>query len=124
MNFPPALLRDLVDPPLLQPTHLLLESLDLLPAVQRPAIILDQTPHNLATGLLDRVRQLLDLLALLEAGTQRLDLLGHGITVVLRLRGLVFGVGDFGGLFSGGLERLVFFGLQLLEFCGDAGLYG
>ena len=60
---------NLVHPPLLEPLDLLLESLNLAPTIQRPAIILAQAAHHLAARALHLVRPPTELLAALELGT-------------------------------------------------------
>lgn len=65
----------LLDKLLLQPAHLLLKRLDLLPAVQRPAVVHPQACDNVLLGLAQIGVDLLQLLPLLELGAQLLDLL-------------------------------------------------
>jgi hypothetical protein len=65
------LLNELV----LQPLHLLLERLDLLPAVQRSAVVHPQACDNVLLGLGQLGVDLLQLLPLVELGAQLLDLL-------------------------------------------------
>jgi hypothetical protein len=60
---------------LLQPSNLLLESLDLLPAVQRPPVVLPQARDNSLLRLCDVLVGLLELLPLFQLRLQLLDLL-------------------------------------------------
>lgn len=62
-----------LNPPLLQPTHLLSEPLHLLPAIQRAAVIVTQAAHDLAAGLLDTLGNILDESAGFDLLTQLLD---------------------------------------------------
>jgi hypothetical protein len=62
---------------LLHLPNLSLELLNLLPAVQRPTVILPQARTHILTRLLDRRRDLLQLLARLKLGLQVHDLLLH-----------------------------------------------
>lgn len=78
---PKDLAHDLVNPPLLQPPDLLLERLNLAPAVERPAVVLAQAAHHLASRALDALRQLPHPPALLELDPQVLDRLGHLLAV-------------------------------------------
>ena len=64
-----------INPGLLQLLHLSLEALHLLPAVQRPTVILPQAADDLAARLFHTLRQLAHLLALLESAAELLDLL-------------------------------------------------
>lgn len=84
-----GLSNNLINPPPLQPPDLLLERFDLLPAVQRPAVVLAQAAHHLAARRLHALGQLAHLAALLQLGAQGLDflvdLLSADIVVVLLL---------------------------------------
>lgn len=114
--------NDLVNPPLLQPPHLLPERLDLLPAVQRATVVLLQTPHHLAARLLHAVGQRLQLFPLVQARAQRLDFLRHGRLALLLLGGLVRGERrDFLGR---GFEELGGLRFQLAQLRGYARLDG
>lgn len=88
-------LRDnLVNPLLLHLLDLSLEVLNLLPAIQRPPVILRQTPHDLAPRALHAIGQGLDLLACLELLAQILDLLVDSLAGLLVLAGGWGRVGD------------------------------
>lgn len=110
--------NDFLDPSLLPFPHFLLEGLHLLPAVQRPAVVLPETLDNLAPRVLHPFRHVAHLSPLIELGPQSVELLGHGLAVDL--------VGGWRGRLvlgrEGLLERLGFFGPELLQLLGDAGL--
>lgn len=79
---------------LLQLADLGLELLNLLPAVQRPAVVLPQTVPDVLTRLLQLRRGLLQLLAGLELGLQVHDFFLHAVVAAAGVR---FGRGG-GGL--------------------------
>lgn len=66
--------HNLINPALLQLPHLLPEGLDLLPAVQRPPVVLEQTADDVAAGLLHGLGQGAELLPLVETRAQGLYL--------------------------------------------------
>lgn len=86
--------HNLIHPLLLHLLNLSLEVLNLLPAVQRPPVILRQTPHNLTPRGLDTLGQGLDLLARLELLAQVLDLLVDAVARLVLLGGCGRGGGD------------------------------
>jgi hypothetical protein len=75
----PSLPSSPLDKGLLHLANLSLELLDLLPAVQRPAVVLPQAVPDILARLLDFGRGLLQLLARLELGLQVHDLLLHAV---------------------------------------------
>lgn len=115
------LCSDLVNPAFLQLLHLRLELLHLLPAVQRPAVVLPQAADDLAPRALHAVRQLADLLPLLELAPQRVDLLAEALVGQAAVLAVGRGVG-FRDLVVGGGEGLGALGVELLQLGGDAGL--
>jgi hypothetical protein len=66
-----------LDKILLQTANLLLERLDLLPAIQRPPVVCPQAGNNRVLGFAEVSIGLLQLLPLGQLGTQLLDLLVH-----------------------------------------------
>lgn len=113
--------NNLINPPPLQPPHLLLKSLNLLPAVQRPAVVLAQAPHHLAARRLRALGQLAHLAALLQLGTQSLDFLLDLLSADVVLLLLLL-LGGLGGGSKGFLQLGSFGGAETLQFFGDAGL--
>lgn len=93
---------------LLHLANLGLEQLNLLPAVQRPAVVLPQAVPDVLARLLDLGRGLLQLLARLELGLQVHDLLLHAVVAAA-------GVGF--GCCGGGLAGAV----VLVEGRGEVG---
>lgn len=93
--------HDLLNPLLLQPPDLLLEALNLLPAVERPAVVGNQALDNLAPRLLDALGELAQLFPLVEARAEGLDLLGHGGRAVAGGLLLGVGLGELEGLLLG-----------------------
>ena len=75
----PLLPSSPLDKGLLHLANLSLELLNLLPAVQRSAVVLPQAVPDILTRLLDFRRGLLQLLARLEVGLQVHDLLLHAV---------------------------------------------
>lgn len=117
--------NNLINPPPLQPAHLLLKSLNLLPTVQRPAVVLAQAPHHLAARRLHALGQLAHLAALLELGAQGLNFLVDLLSadgVVLLLLLLLLLLGRLGRGCEGVLQLGGFGGAETLQFFGDAGL--
>ncbi len=119
---PPGSRCDALHPRGLQLPHLLLERRHLAPAVQRPPVVLPQTPHHLAARRLDGRRQRPADLALprLEARTQAGNLFADGrrrLALISRER--LFGGGQ---RLLGALELGQLLGLQAAQLVGDAGL--
>lgn len=120
--------HDLVDPRLLQLLDLGLEVVDLLPAVERPAVVCAQALDDLVARLFHVLGQRADLLALLELLAEGVDLLADGeagravavVSVLLAVAAAA--LGGRSNLFVGGGQGLGLALLQLLELLGDAGV--
>ena len=69
----------------LHPRNLLLELLDLLPAIQRPTIIHPQTTNQVLFRLLNTLIRLLDLFPLFEFRLQRFDLFAYAVAAASRV---------------------------------------
>lgn len=120
-EFYPLVLRDhLVHPLLLQLLDLDLELLNLLVAVQRPAVVVGQALDDLVPCALDTLGQSPDLLPLLELATELLDLLADRVAALALLRLVLVGGG--GDLVLGRLEGLGLLVLELLQLLGHASL--
>jgi hypothetical protein len=116
--------HDLLNPLLLQPPDLLLEALNLLPAVERPAVVGNQALDNLAPRLLDALGELAQLFPLVEARPEGLNLLGHGGRAVAGRLLLGVGLGELEGLLLGRGQGGRLLRGELLQLLGDAGLDG
>lgn len=86
----------LLDELFLQAADLLLEGLDLLPAVQRPSVVCPQTRHDGLLRLAHLGIHLLQLLPAGQLGSELLDLLGHAVPAHVLLPLLLI-EGRFGG---------------------------